>query len=166
MIDDYMELTPEQAELVKSAGPDERCLFYGGELVKVPAERMAALMAHAFRSGIEVAAGELAAELECLLDEELGRGPGEQPEERRLRAGRDLREPLPVQRHFLVAAGLLERGEVDERDGALDGAAAGPDEVLVVDRRVAEVDLRLEGGLLHRLREPQRSKLSGPVRPV
>ena len=70
--------------------------------------------------------------------------------------GLHLLEPAQVELHLLVGAGLLERHEVQEDHGAVDGVAAGADEVGDVVGGVAQVDVRLVADLLHGLRQPHR----------
>lgn len=59
MNEDWMQLTPEQYDLISSKGPEETCLYFGEDLIRVPTERFLAAFKHAFETGAQVAAGSL-----------------------------------------------------------------------------------------------------------
>jgi hypothetical protein len=54
-----MALTPDQHELIKSAGPGETCMFYGDELLCLSGDRLAAIHEVAFKTAAMAALKEL-----------------------------------------------------------------------------------------------------------
>jgi len=56
---DWMEITTEQHDLIRTCGPDRRCMFLGDELVRMPAEMIPKIMKNAFDAATYAAIGML-----------------------------------------------------------------------------------------------------------
>lgn len=51
----FMALTPEQHELIKTAAPDQVCMFYGDALIRFPKARMEPMLETAFKTAARAA---------------------------------------------------------------------------------------------------------------
>lgn len=51
----WMAMTPEQEELIRSAGPDEACTFYGDVIIRMPQATLEAAHEFAFKAAAKAA---------------------------------------------------------------------------------------------------------------
>lgn len=68
------EVTSEELAVLRSCGPDERCLIYGNDWIKVPTERLVQIMEHAFREAYADAAQALGEPVEAFEIAEMSAG--------------------------------------------------------------------------------------------
>ena len=73
-MNDWQEVTPEQMALLRSCGPDERCIVYGSEWVKLPIPRLVEIMGQAFKEAYANAAKELGEDVETFDVDEMDIG--------------------------------------------------------------------------------------------
>jgi hypothetical protein len=52
---DWLKLTPEQESFLRSATPGQCCMFYGDEILKMPAPRLEEIMSVAFKAAATAA---------------------------------------------------------------------------------------------------------------
>ena len=69
---DFSEVSPADLALVRSCSPDERCMYFGNELVKLPIARMTAMLESAFKDAWRAAEVDGAGRLGEVTDFEIG----------------------------------------------------------------------------------------------
>lgn len=52
---EWLALTPEQEDFIRSAGPDEACTFYGDVIIRMPKARLEAAHESAFKTAATAA---------------------------------------------------------------------------------------------------------------
>jgi heme/copper-type cytochrome/quinol oxidase subunit 4 len=76
--DDWLEMTTEQFDLIRTCGPDRRCMFIGDELVRMPSAMAPKIMKNAYDAATYAAIGMLglkhSEELQSIVPDDIGLG--------------------------------------------------------------------------------------------